>query len=585
MFSGVVWGDYALAECATEAEAFAAVSRFAQDKATDIYLITTPDLLGTLKGQNLLYNYAARCGAQDMRVGYAYDGSYCFISQIQYYDIPYAAVADAQEFVTAVEGFAAENTPAFDIIFTPSFYDAMKADNDVERVMLALSKLDRYRQGYSSYSRSYSFTEVTYSTQPRMVCETEEDIVNAIRQMGSAGVDAFNLILTESLYETVHEGYFKRLQELNAEGGMTDFDLSYNFSNYVLYYTNAVISAEVTKLSTIDEVNSYMQQKAALGEKEVILFLSDDLYATLMEGVSMFSFGSDGMERINDVPAHAGAFDYSFSYSGVTHIIQFHINAYYPGTAIISAIRRGDEGSLSPRLQETWQAAQAIAQACTADNPLDTARNIHDRLCEMVVYTDDESTDEDDTAIGAILNGQANCDGYSDAFYLIGTLSGLNVRYQHGDSYDVGYHLSSLLDSVTHMWNLIEIDGTWRLIDVTWDDAEEAGISYTWFNLGKDRAARMHIWNEEMTVELQPETDLSCRPDTEYLVASQEEAEAAIQAALDAKQPVFELIYADEASSAGHLDALKAMQQKAPSAFKYSWNERMLTLDFSDIEY
>ena len=54
---------------------------------------------------------------------------------------------------------------------------------------------------------------------------------------------------------------------------------------------------------------------------------------------------------------------------------------------------------------------------------------------------------------------------------------------------------------MTHLWNLLEIGGEWRMVDVTWDD-EPNGWSYRWFNVGRDIAGQMHVWNEDMTMPL-----------------------------------------------------------------------------------
>ena len=148
-------------------------------------------------------------------------------------------------------------------------------------------------------------------------------------------------------------------------------------------------------------------------------------------------------------------------------------------------------------------AARALASACRSNDPLETVRKIHDALCDRIVYTSDEDMDEDDTAVGALLNGQANCDGYSDAFFLVGRLAGLEVRYQHGDSREKGTDEKNR--DVSHLWNLVRIGGAWYLVDVTWDD-QDYGTIYTWFCIGADKARQSHIWNEEMSVPLAEKT-------------------------------------------------------------------------------
>ena len=170
----------------------------------------------------------------------------------------------------------------------------------------------------------------------------------------------------------------------------------------------------------------------------------------------------------------------------------------------------------------------------------------------------------------------ADCDGYSDAFYLVGTLAGLKIRFQHGNAKNTGFY--GFLDSTTHMWNLIELNGTWRLVDLTWDDSDD-GISRTWFNLGDDRASRSHIWNRDMSVTLLEKTDLSSRPENEFSVTTSEEMEKAITRALDQGFLRFDLIFDDESFSAKD-EALRLIGRKFNGSVSYAWDEhvRLLTI-------
>ena len=576
MFSEVVWGANAV-ECATAEDALAAVLGFTAERADSFQLICPPGLSQALRGDNLIYAFAAQGGAEDLSLSYSAQSGILYISDVVYLAMPYAVVSDGEQFTAAIDRFAAQGAAEFSVVFTPAFYERICEEGDLLRVMQASSRLETYRSRQSSAFRWIEYTDVTYSGVPRVVCETKDDITEAIRRMGGAGADAFDLVLTETLYNTVKEDYFNALRQLEGEAGMTSSSMAYNDTSYILCYTDAVIVSHVVRLNTAAEANAFVAERAAAGEKEIALFCSEGLYTLLIGNLSPFAFAGTGMSPIYDVAAQAGLFDYTFNYSDTTRIIQLHVAAFYPGTDIVSAVRRGDFSALTARERETWQAATLLAAECISGDPLSTARAIHDRLCAMIVYTDDESTDEDDTAIGALLNGRANCDGYADAFYLVGTLAGLNVRYQHGDSYDMGLSFD-FGNSVTHLWNLIEIDGSWRLVDVTWDDNDENGVRYTWFNLGRDRASRMHIWNSETSVPLLSETDLSVRPGNEYLVATMDEAAAAIDSAFSRRFSSFEIIFADENAASSHQDVLDRISRRASSSFRYLWNDKMLTL-------
>ncbi len=81
------------------------------------------------------------------------------------------------------------------------------------------------------------------------------------------------------------------------------------------------------------------------------------------------------------------------------------------------------------------------------------------------------------SAYGCIINHQAKCAGYADAFLQVAKACGLEVRYVH---------------SASHAWNLVQLDGEWYHVDVTWEDGagnpwENWRTLYNWFiNLTDD---------------------------------------------------------------------------------------------------
>ena len=127
------------------------------------------------------------------------------------------------------------------------------------------------------------------------------------------------------------------------------------------------------------------------------------------------------------------------------------------------------------------------------------------------------------------------------------------------------------------MWNLLLIDGSWRMVDVTWDDDEGRGPDYTWFNLGYDRASRSHVWNEEMAVELLAETDLDARPENEFSVRSAREMEAAVDEALQQGYQSFSLIF-DGEGYADYEAALERISQGVSGAYQYAWGAELRQL-------
>lgn len=64
------------------------------------------------------------------------------------------------------------------------------------------------------------------------------------------------------------------------------------------------------------------------------------------------------------------------------------------------------------------------------------------------------------TAGGALGNGKAVCQGYTEAMDLLMNLVGVDVD-------------QAISKSMDHSWNSVKIDGKWYLLDATWDDTQK----------------------------------------------------------------------------------------------------------------
>ena len=88
---------------------------------------------------------------------------------------------------------------------------------------------------------------------------------------------------------------------------------------------------------------------------------------------------------------------------------------------------------------------------------------LHDYIAVNCAYnwkvaTQGSSQDDDDrlfSAYGALVDGDAVCQGYALAYQLLLTRAGVTSR---------------IVTGVNHMWNMVQLDGAWYHVDVTWDD-------------------------------------------------------------------------------------------------------------------
>lgn len=105
-------------------------------------------------------------------------------------------------------------------------------------------------------------------------------------------------------------------------------------------------------------------------------------------------------------------------------------------------------------------AADAIAaEAARASGNGRKLLAIHDAIAKRCYY--DKSTHSSDI-YGCLVEGVAQCEGYSKAFCYVARKLGLNVMTITGQS-DRG---------LGHAWNIAEIDGEYYNVDVTWDDED-----------------------------------------------------------------------------------------------------------------
>lgn len=98
---------------------------------------------------------------------------------------------------------------------------------------------------------------------------------------------------------------------------------------------------------------------------------------------------------------------------------------------------------------------------------------IHDRLCEHITY---KSTDNDQTAYGAIVEGEAVCAGYARAYQYLLSRVGIESWSIRGQSIN-----PTTKQKEGHRWNMVKIDGKWYYTDVTWDD-QSVNTYHNYFN-------------------------------------------------------------------------------------------------------
>ncbi|MBO7703077.1 MAG: hypothetical protein J6S26_01430 [Solobacterium sp.] len=111
-------------------------------------------------------------------------------------------------------------------------------------------------------------------------------------------------------------------------------------------------------------------------------------------------------------------------------------------------------------------AALGILQGCEAYSSANSRELcIHDSLAQSVEY--DTNASYHQTAWSALVDGRSVCAGYARAYQYLMTKSGIPCYYATGWSGE------------NHGWNIVELDGEYYNVDVTWDDTAD---THAFFN-------------------------------------------------------------------------------------------------------
>lgn len=168
--------------------------------------------------------------------------------------------------------------------------------------------------------------------------------------------------------------------------------------------------------------------------------------------------------------------------------------------------------------------AVLYAQAYLLADAAPDAVALHDRLCSLVTYGGD--TELRHTAVGALLQGQATCEGYAQALTLLYRMAGIPCGVVVGEATD------SAGVTERHSWNIANLNGP-TLIDATWNDQNHLGLNTHWY---------FGLSAGQMGVDHTPDADQRIPPCSDQanwhrvngqIITTQAEADAALRRLVD----------------------------------------------------
>lgn len=244
---------------------------------------------------------------------------------------------------------------------------------------------------------------------------------------------------------------------------------------------NALSEIPLSQILTASEEDGYRQVQVRV----------DELYGlTMMGSIRDYTFYPDAASQVlyrsiyTDICAAITALRYdradAFWLSDMRYGIVWETstNTSVATRNVVFAFRLKYGGQEGQMWQRQMESAQAIADQVnqTADLYYQV-QQIHDLLAAQSTYnyTPDDSTDQalSHQAYSCLVAGdnyEPVCDGYSKAMKVVCDLLEIPCV---------------LVSSDTHMWNNIKMDdGDWYNLDLTWDDANDNRISYSYFLVG-----------------------------------------------------------------------------------------------------
>ncbi|MBQ8912986.1 MAG: hypothetical protein IJ054_02950, partial [Lachnospiraceae bacterium] len=125
-------------------------------------------------------------------------------------------------------------------------------------------------------------------------------------------------------------------------------------------------------------------------------------------------------------------------------------------------------------MDEHFAMMSELSKELKCDTDYDTVQNVHDYLIKNFEY-DKKTIYVNHTDIDGFKDNQMVCSGYSLAAYYLLNAVGIPTRVI------TGYGGVGTSDERNHMWNMVELDGKWYNMDITWDDTNGERPTYNYF--------------------------------------------------------------------------------------------------------
>lgn len=325
-----------------------------------------------------------------------------------------------------------------------------------------------------------------------------------------------NVFAGSVTYDVNGDGYVNArdalvLLKMSLDGG---YSSEYDFNEdgyvnakdvlYLLRYSLDLPSTQPVQ-TTVTSIKQSAAKDSILDDYEVkwaYNTLSDNLkkaYAAIYNGAKkgLSSIDVSNFDvSINDIKKAFWACDYDNPQ--LLNIADGYAYSYFGSKVHSVAIMYGRDISQTKAILKEIEArtADVIKKARTLTSDYKRLKLFHDWIVDNTTYvtTGGSHISEID---GPVIHGEALCEGYSKTFAYLCQSIGIPCVCVHGHG-----------NGGDHMWNMVQLDGKWYHIDVTWDDpittTGDQLRRYTYFLLSDAQISSNHIMENEFETPSAP---------------------------------------------------------------------------------
>ena len=225
-------------------------------------------------------------------------------------------------------------------------------------------------------------------------------------------------------------------------------------------------------------------------------------YSVLNSGLEEFTFQCDisYTNCLDDVDALANSQEklsdinnYVHPFNSFTHIETTYNSLGSVTISTVKAYTQEEIALLNTAIDDIYP--KIVNENSTVEENI---KSVHDYIINNTKYDisrkNGESEYHSDTAYGALYEGYAVCGGYSDTMSLF--LNRMNIP---------NFKASSDM----HIWNVVNVNGQWLNLDLTWDDPISIDgldyLEYDFFLIDSQRMLKLEKKEHNFNAEVYPE--------------------------------------------------------------------------------